>query len=259
VNHYPHHIGDFDKATRHLTRLERSIYRDLIELYYDTEAMLPLDSSWICRKIIARTDEEATAVEQALNEFFEQTPEGWYHERCEVEIEKFRANSSQKAQAGKASAAARAAAKLLALNGRSTGDETDVKQPSNGGATNQNRKPVTNKEANASLGDSANPPAKTRALKKCPKDFELNDKRLAWLAENAPLVNGPAELDKFKDYTFNRSIVDWDGAWRNWMRKAQGDAAKEANRTAIRTHLNGTKQNLYAGAAAAIYDGAEHV
>ena len=30
MNYYPHHIGDFDYATRHLTRVERSIYRVLI-------------------------------------------------------------------------------------------------------------------------------------------------------------------------------------------------------------------------------------
>ena len=29
MNFYQHHIGDFNNATRHLTRLERSIYRDL--------------------------------------------------------------------------------------------------------------------------------------------------------------------------------------------------------------------------------------
>lgn len=143
-------------------------------------------------------------------------------------------------------------------NGANSSPKGGLGEDSSDGPTFTSTSTTSLKEANASLVDSANPP-KTRGAKKCPKDFELNDKRLAWLAENAPLVNGPDELDKFKDYTFNRSIVDWDGAWRNWMRKAQGDAAKEANRTAIRTHLNGSKQNLYAGAAAAIYDGAEHV
>ena len=67
MKHYPHHIGDFDKATRHLTRIERSIYRDLIELYYDTEQQLTLDMPALCRRIIARTNEESTAVEQVLN------------------------------------------------------------------------------------------------------------------------------------------------------------------------------------------------
>lgn len=140
MRHYPHHIGDFDKATRHLTRIERSVYRDLIELYYDTEKPLPLDVVYLCRKIIARTDEEVTAVQQALNEFFNETPDGWYHERCEAEIEAYRANMSQKAQAGRASAEARRQKRQHALNARSTG----VGQPSNGTPTNQ--EPLTSNQ-----------------------------------------------------------------------------------------------------------------
>jgi len=75
---YPHHIGDFDKATRHSTRLERSIYRDLLDVYYDTEQQLPLDLPKLCKKVIAKSDEESTTVEQVLNEFFIKTPTGWY-------------------------------------------------------------------------------------------------------------------------------------------------------------------------------------
>ena len=153
MNHYPHHIGDFDKATRHLTRIERSVYRDLIELYYDTEAMLPLDTVWLCRKIIARSDEESTAVQQTLNEFFTKTPTGWFHDRCEAELDLYRANNSQKSQAGKASAAARAAKRQQAINGGSTtvatSVDTPVQQTSDGAPTNQeprtkNQEPRTN-------------------------------------------------------------------------------------------------------------------
>lgn len=133
MNYYQHHIGDFDKATRHLTRIERSIYRDLIELYYDTEHPLTLDRVALCRKIIARTNEEATAVEQTLSEFFTETSTGWYHERCETEIGRYHNSTSQKAVAGKASALKRAAKKQEALNS----DSTVVEQPLNGESTNQ--------------------------------------------------------------------------------------------------------------------------
>lgn len=134
MKHYPHHIGDFDRATRHLTRLERSVYRDLIDLYYDTEQRLTLDMQALCRRIIARTNEEVTAVEQALNEFFTETPTGWYHERCEAEIEAYRANNSQRARAGKASAEAKRLKKQQAVNGAST----SVDEPLNSVATNGN-------------------------------------------------------------------------------------------------------------------------
>src|SRR5688572_8482858 len=102
MNFYPHHIGDFNNATRHLTRIERSIYRDLIELYYDTELPLSLDLKALCRKVLARTEEESTAVEQVLNEFFTKTAQGWHHARCEQEISDYHANISAKSAAGKA-------------------------------------------------------------------------------------------------------------------------------------------------------------
>jgi uncharacterized protein YdaU (DUF1376 family) len=154
VKHYPHHIGDFDRATRHLTRIERSIYRDLIDLYYDTEQALTLDREKLCRRILARSNEESTAVEQVLNEFFTETPTGWYHVRCEEEIEAYRANTSQKAMAGKASAEAKRLKKLQALNGNSTVVEQpliSVETDGNGTPTNHqpstiNHQPITKKE-----------------------------------------------------------------------------------------------------------------
>ena len=127
MKYYQHHIGDFDRATRHLSRVERSIYRDLIELYYVTEKPLILDRDLLCRKIIAHSEEERTAVEQTLNEFFNETPLGWYHDRCEKEIERVLNSSSQKSVAGKSSAAKRAEKLQRMLDGRST----DVEQTLN--------------------------------------------------------------------------------------------------------------------------------
>lgn len=213
MKHYPHHIGDFDRATRHLTRIERSVYRDLIELYYDTESQLSLDKEPLCRKIIARSNEESTAVEQVLNEFFTKTPTGWFHERCEEEISKYHANNSQKAQAGKASAAAKAQKRQQALNGIST----DVQRTFNGTSTNHQPSTInqsTKEEAKASL----------RAAKKCPASFSVTEVMSTWAAENVPLVDQTLETEKMRDHTFAAARVDWVGTWKNWLRKAQEQA-----------------------------------
>ena len=180
MNFYPHHIGDFDKATRHLTRIERSVYRDLLDLYYDGESPLPLDCEWICRKIIARSNDESTAVEQTLNEFFTKTPTGWYHERCEDEISKYHANNSQKSQAGKASAAKRATKKQQAINGNPTVVDFSL----NGTPTNQepltiNQEPIEDKKTRA------------EALE-CPSDVDeqvWNDFLKIRKAKRSPLTN----------------------------------------------------------------------
>jgi uncharacterized protein YdaU (DUF1376 family) len=149
MKHYPHHIGDFDRATRHLTRIERSVYRDMLDLYYDTEQRLTLDMAALCRRIIARCNEESTAVEQVLNEFFTKTETGWYHDRCESELEAYRANNSQRAQAGKASAESKRLKRQQALNGTATPVErplNSVETNGNGASTNQSTNQPINQE-----------------------------------------------------------------------------------------------------------------
>jgi len=91
---YQHHIGDFNSATRHLTRLERSIYRDLIELYYDTEMPLQCERITLARKLLAKTDEELAAMDAVLQEFFTLEGNVYHHARCDEELEKFYAKSA---------------------------------------------------------------------------------------------------------------------------------------------------------------------
>ena len=94
MHYYPHHIGDFNAATRHLSRLERSIYRDLIELYYETEAPISIDLDRVARRIVATSPQERAAMVDVLNEFFTPGPEGWSHKRCEEELAKYRRMSA---------------------------------------------------------------------------------------------------------------------------------------------------------------------
>lgn len=107
MNFYPHHIGDFNNATRHLTRVERSVYRDAIELYYDQEMLLSVDIKRLQKKLLCRSDEEKQALNDILDEFFDLQDDGYFHERCDSEITKYRSNISAKAKAGIASAKAR--------------------------------------------------------------------------------------------------------------------------------------------------------
>jgi uncharacterized protein YdaU (DUF1376 family) len=170
MKHYPHHIGDFDRATRHLTRIERSIYRDLIDLYYDTEQPLTLDREKLCRRILARSNEESTAVEQVLNEFFTETQNGWYHVRCEDEIEAYRANNSQRAMAGKASAEAKRLKKIQALNGNSTPVERSLKSVEtndNGASTNQStNQPINHQPSTTHCASVLKPGDVCKAMKR---------------------------------------------------------------------------------------------
>lgn len=257
MKHYPHHIGDFDKATRHLTRIERSVYRDLIDLYYDTEQRLTLDKAALCRRIIARTNEEATAVEQVLNEFFTETPTGWYHDRCEEEIAAYHANTSQKALAGKASAEARRLKRLQALNGNSTAVEHPLNSVGTGdqrNPTNQStNQPTTNNQepegtfsdnsvgaagaAHTSTQSPGDAPAKAETSPRAtmlPADWQLPKSWGEWaLAEFSHWTADDVRLeaDKFADHWRAKSgkearKADWLATWRNWCRS---DIAQRAH------------------------------
>ncbi|MBB5411885.1 hypothetical protein HDG34_005851 [Paraburkholderia sp. HC6.4b] len=89
MNYYPHHIGDFRSGTVNMSRVERWIYRDLLDVYYDTEQPIALDLDTACYSIGASTDEERRIVANLLKFKFRQTERGYVHERCESEIAKW--------------------------------------------------------------------------------------------------------------------------------------------------------------------------
>lgn len=90
---YSHHIGDFNTATLHLSRLERSIYRDALEYYYVTES--PLDGSdfnLLARRLRCETDAEKDALRFVLAEFFDidESAGCYIQPRCERELADYR-------------------------------------------------------------------------------------------------------------------------------------------------------------------------
>jgi uncharacterized protein YdaU (DUF1376 family) len=101
LNYYPHHIGDYLTATAHLTWLEDAAYRRLMDVYYTREQPIPSDIAQACRLVRAGSKEEKRAVETVLREFFQETPEGWRHGRCDEEIEKASAARTAAQQNGK--------------------------------------------------------------------------------------------------------------------------------------------------------------
>ena len=229
---YQHHIGDFNKATRHLTRVERSIYRDMLDLYYETEKPLPLDIKSICRLVIARDNEESTAVEQVLNEFFHKNSEGWAHVRCELEIEKYRNNSNQKSEAGKASAAARAAKREQIINGRSTGVCTAGQRGFNVDSTNHKPQPSTlNQEP---VLEHGKPAKKTKAVK-AELDYSV------WPQQpDQQIFNDWVAMRKKKRADLSQTVLDtFGGEFR--LAVNAGYSVNDCLRTAIASSWTGFK------------------
>lgn len=84
-----------------MTRLERWIYRDLLEVYYDKEQPLSLNIADLCRDIGVRTDEERAVVTDILTYKFTRTDDGYVHDVCERILVEYRAKADTARENGK--------------------------------------------------------------------------------------------------------------------------------------------------------------
>lgn len=94
---YKFHLGDYITHTTHLSDAEDLAYRRLLDLYYMSEKLIPLNTESVSRKI--RIDLDIT--ESVLGEFFEHTENGYFNHRCHVEIAKYQAQVANNRQLGK--------------------------------------------------------------------------------------------------------------------------------------------------------------
>jgi uncharacterized protein YdaU (DUF1376 family) len=107
MNYYPFHLGDYASHTGHLDPMEDLAYRRMLDAYYLREGQLPKDPTEIARLVRLRDD--AATIRDVLNEFFEQTPEGWRHVRCDEEILKMQDKQAKARASAYASVNARKA------------------------------------------------------------------------------------------------------------------------------------------------------
>lgn len=91
--YYRFHIGDYKKSTDHLTNGEDLAYRRLLDMYYESEKPIPLDTQWVARRL--RVDLQD--VEIVLEEFFVKAEAGFVHQYCEKQIAAYnkRANANK--------------------------------------------------------------------------------------------------------------------------------------------------------------------
>ena len=125
MNYYPFHLGDYASHTGHLEPMEDLAYRRMLDAYYLREGQLPTDVSEVARLI--RLRDQVAIVKDVLNEFFQQTPDGWRHIRCDEEIAKMQDKQAKARSSAQASVNARRA-KAQPMLGDSS---TDVQQTFN--------------------------------------------------------------------------------------------------------------------------------
>ena len=132
MHFYQFNIGDYRRDTSHLTLLEHGIYRQLLDTYYLSENPIKLDLEEVMRTHSVRNADEERALKNVLKDFFDETPEGYFHKGCDRNIQAYRKKSKMASDSAKARWSQSHANAL----------PTDSERNANGMLTN-NHKPLT--------------------------------------------------------------------------------------------------------------------
>lgn len=210
MHYYERHLGDYAKDTIHLSLLEHGVYSMLLDRYYGTEQPIPHNQAY--RLAGARTNEEQAAVDVVLEEFFENTTDGWRHARCDAEIARFH----EKQGKAKASAMARWS------NAKRPECERNTNAMRTYSEGNANQAPITNNQEEA----KAKADATSARGSRLPDDWTLPDEWAQWARAERPDIDPNAEAAKFADHFHSAPgqhgrKTRWQATWRNWVRNAR--------------------------------------
>ena len=225
MHYYKFNINDFINITRHLSRTERHFYLELQNMYIETERELTTDFKMLCRKLCAHSEEDITAIQQVLSEFYEETPGGWFRGRYNIEIEEYRTNSTKKSLAGIKSAEKRA-------------------------QQNAERLELLNKETDANSDRRTSVHRETVAVEESDADVQLN-KNQELKNKKKELINQELKINEHQEVQQNAIVEenDFEKFWSVYPKKfGKSDAEKAWGKidaslfplimSAIQNHLN---------------------
>jgi uncharacterized protein YdaU (DUF1376 family) len=194
MHYYQFNIGDYRSATAHLTNEEDLAYRRLLDMYYDSEQKIPLDTQWVARRIRM----EPLVVCDVLNDMFIKQEDGWFHARCADVIEQYHAMAEKNRANGR-------------LGGRKKNPLGSDSHPIVKATINQelitiNDKPIVEK---------------TQRATRLPTNWVLPKDWEDWAKANRSDLDPQKIAESFKDYWVaapKGTKLDWSATWRNWVR-----------------------------------------
>ena len=99
MHYYKFNIKDWTRDTAHLSVEEEGVYRRLLDLYYESESPIPLETQSVIRRL--RLGSHTEAVGLILSEFFREESDGYHHSRCDAEIAKYHAKAGANRENGR--------------------------------------------------------------------------------------------------------------------------------------------------------------
>lgn len=269
---FPLYVADYLRDTQKLQAEQHGAYLLLLMEAWTHGGAIPEDPEELAAIARVSLERWQTHTSAKVLAFFRHEAGKYWHDRVLAELSRAELRVSKKSKAGAAGAAARwqknGNRMATALPTQSFGDAHSHSQVSTSTNVEVVRGETETAPAGATPEPAAAPPAPPpvqaqvpavvtpvepaaptrRPLRKCPQDFQVTPELVAWAKANAPLVSISKATAAFRDHTFKVAIVDWPGAWRNWLRKDQERAVERDQRLSVR-------QDKLAGANALIFDG----
>lgn len=91
MHFYMFNPADFNNSARHLSLVERAIYRDLIDMYYHSEQAIDTsDMDKLARRLLCTSEDYRASLEYVLDEFFVKRGKRHHHHRIDKEIKAYR-------------------------------------------------------------------------------------------------------------------------------------------------------------------------
>ena len=236
--YYQFHIGDYRADTAHLNNDEDLAYRRLLDMYYDLEKPIPIDTEWVSRRLRLDTD----VVLRVLKDFFVLQDDGWFHGRCDEVIHQYHCMAEKNRENGKRGG------RPKKTQWDTDGNRLDTDSQPDGKATN-NHKPITNNHEPLTNVE------RTRATR-LPTDWQPTEEMIEFCKTERPELQVKAVADSFRDYWVSVAgakgrKADWLATWRNWVRNQRTqsgsfkpyESAKDKSRRELAEKIFGSVKN----------------
>lgn len=161
MHYYQFNIADYRKDTVHLTRIEHSIYRDLIDWYYLEESPIPTETQVVMRRLRLGCETEATALKNVLHDFFSPESDGFHHKRIDFDIAEFRAQCEKNRSNGLKGGRPKGKKTQWVTSGLPVATQTDA-------TANPNHKPLTTNHIDTPIPPKGAESAKVSEKQKTP-------------------------------------------------------------------------------------------
>lgn len=202
MHYYQFNIADYRSATVHLSNEEDLAYRRLLDMYYDTEQKIPLDTQWVARRLRVQCE----VVANVLNDMFVKHDDGWFHVRCDDVIHQYHAMAEKN----------RANGRLGGRRKNPVGNPVDTQsQPIAKATINQELKTI-------------NQDKKNKRGSRLAQDWVLTKSLGEWAQKERPDLDVRLVAEQFKDYWIAQAgqkgvKLDWSATWRNWVRNTKAN------------------------------------